>query len=132
MRVRPWKLLTVVFVTAFAFAFVYRWTEQYGVEACVGCKYAIGVSALAGIGYLLPLLIIRLNSVQSFFLSVIIGSGARVLLTIASLVAVALIIETGILWFFGYAGLFYSLSLIAETLFVVRVLRRDQWGNSIG
>lgn len=132
IKVRPWKLLSVVFVTVLLFAFVYRLAEHYGEDAIYGCKYAIGISGLAGIASLLPVLIIRHSSAQWFFLSMIIGSGARLFVTILGLAVVALIIDVCRMWFFGYVGLFYCLFLVAETLFAVRVLRQDQWESSNG
>lgn len=127
MKVSTSKLLAVVFVTAFIFAFVYRWTEQFGSHACIGCAHAIGVSALAAAASLLPLLAGRQSNAHSFFLKAVIGSAIRILMTLLCLVIVALNISAGRMWFFAYAGFFYCLSLIAETLFAVRVLSRDQW-----
>jgi len=127
MKVSISKLLAVVFVAAFIFAFVYRWTEQFGVHACTGCAHAIGVSALAAAASILPLFVGRQSNAQSFFLKAVIGSAVRVLMTLLCIIIVALNLNAGRMWFFAYVGFFYCLSLIAETLFAVRVLSRDRW-----
>ncbi len=118
--------LSLSVVTVFALAVVV--SIFLGTRAVSGCLWAIVASAVAGVGALVPVVWAMFFRPSMLSVTAIGSSIIRLLLVLICAVTILLFIGIDVLWFAAWLGIFYTITIIAEVFFLLRVVNERQNG----
>ena len=119
LKISFFRFLVILSGAIVFFGLVFRVGLGFGLGSRIGCGLAVALCAISSALWLICLLRVKGNPLQSFAEVVSGGIWVRLRTTVLGAVVMGLVIEEGLIWFLGWTVFIYMIVLTAETALVI-------------